>query len=128
MIQMLFRHVKYVVLPIIVGLILQGCSASMHPGVMTVKKPALDEQNEEIWFDYWEDQLDAKRGKVISPPMSYSAVAKSAYKRAAENWNLKVQEAKTQTYVAWIAVSGGLLIISYIIAFSNTPDTPSYTY
>lgn len=126
MIQMLFRHVKYVVLPIIVGLILQGCSASVHPGVTTVKKPAMNEQNEEVWFEYWQDQFDAKSGRVIAPPANHPEVSKSAYSRAKQEWTMLELEAKNKTTVAWsLGILGVIIFAAYIlpsILLSNAID------
>lgn len=118
-----------IVAPIlIISLLLMSCSASEHAGVSYKKRPALTETDEQVWLEYWQDQFDARRGKVITPPMEYPAVAHNAYQRAAQDWNLKEQEARTQTYIAWIAGSAGVLIILYIIIAASTPDTPTYSY
>jgi hypothetical protein len=91
---------------------LSSCAASQHAGVANIQRPALTETNEDTWFTYWQDQLDAFEGRVLAPPMEYPAVAKSAYARANQEWNMKVADASTKTYLAW---SGGAVLLSVLL-------------
>jgi len=102
---------RFLVPMLIASLLLMSCSASEHAGVSYKRRPALTESNETVWFEYWQDQLDANRGKVIAPPMEYPAVAKSAYQRAVQDWNMKADEAETKTYIAYIAGSVGVIVL-----------------
>ena len=110
---------------LIASLLLMSCTASEHAGISYKHRPALTETNETIWFEYWQDQFDANRGKVIAPPMEYPPVAKSAYDRAAQDWNLKAKEAENQTTIAWVAGSVGVTVLLLVLLFSsaasNTP-------
>jgi hypothetical protein len=120
MMSTVFAHTQRSLIPLLVSsILLISCSASEHAGVAYKQTPALTEKDENVWFEYYQDQLDAHRGKVISPPMNYPPVAKSAYNRAAQEWNLKVQEAQTQTYIAWIAGSVAVTVILYVVAFAS---------
>jgi hypothetical protein len=126
MMQKAFNQTFCFLIPILIGsLLLMSCSASQHAGVSYKRRPALTETNETVWFEYWQDQFDANRGKVIAPPMDYPPVAKSAYDRAAQDWNLKAKEAENQTTIAWVAGSVGVTVLLLVLLFSsaasNTP-------
>ena len=114
---------RFLVPMLIASLMLISCSASEHAGVSYKRRPALTEANESVWFEYWQDQFDAYRGKVIAPPMEYPAVAKSAYDRAAQDWNLKAQEADSKTTIAWVAGSVGFVVLLYVLLFATTSSS-----
>lgn len=115
---MFLKSVRFIA-PILIASILASCSASQHAGVANKQRPLLTETNEQVWFEYWADQFDANRGKVIAPPLEYPLVAKSAYGRAAQDWQMKVNEAATQTYIAWVSGVLGVSILLYVIAVSG---------
>ena len=116
------RTAVFLVPLLVVSILIMSCSASEHAGVSYKRRPTLTEANETVWFEYWQDQLDANRGKVIAPPLEYPAVAKSAYERAVQDWNMKVNEAQTQTNIAWVVAGLGASVLLYVLIISsNTP-------
>jgi hypothetical protein len=123
MMYKIFNQTFLLLIPMLVAsLLLMSCSASEHASVSYKHRPPLTETNETTWFSYWEDQLDANRGRVISPPMEYPPVAHSAYERAVQDWNMKANEAQTKTYIAWTAAGIGATVLLYVLVVSsNTP-------
>ena len=104
----LFVKIVRFVSQVLIALTLLSCAASQHAGVANIQRPPLTENNENAWFTYWQDQLDAFEGRVLAPPLEYPAVAKSAYERAVQEWNMKVADAHTKTTLTWSA--GGILL------------------
>ena len=103
---------------IIVSLLMISCAASKHPGITHVEKPLMEETNEGIWYNYWQDQFDAFNGNVISPSSTeYQQGAVHGYQRAKMEWDGKVAQAGLNTS---IILYGGLgvasLLLSLIVA------------
>jgi len=100
---------------VLAAFLLVSCTASRHAGVASIQRPALTETDENTWFTYWQDQLDAFEGRVLAPPLEYPAVAKSAYQRAVQEWNMKVADAQTNTILVWTAGSLAASVILLLV-------------
>lgn len=100
-----------------------SCTASKHLSTSTKPKPSLNENSEDVWYAYWEDQLDANGGYVPAPFSSeYPQGAVDGYNRAKIEWDAKVQQAKIGTACIWGSVGIGLLILSTMILINDTQD------
>ncbi len=108
--NMFLKSVRFVA-PILIASILASCSASQHAGVTDKQRPSLTETNEQVWFVYWQDQFDGLGGRVIAPAMEYPPVAKSAYARALQEWNMKEKDAEMRTYLLYSGVGLGLTLL-----------------
>jgi hypothetical protein len=108
-----------VIATILIVSVLVSCSASEHAGVTYKQRPAMTENNENVWFAYWEDQFDAQSGRVVAPPMEYPAVARSAYGRAQQEWNMKVQDAAANTSTAYIVTAAAITVITLILVWPH---------
>jgi hypothetical protein len=87
---------------------------------MTYKKrPLMTEKNENVWFEYWEDQFDARGGRVIAPSMQYPQVAHNAYGRALQEWNMKASDASTKTVLTIVGGILGFTLLIYLIAVAS---------
>lgn len=96
-------------------LFLGSCSASKHVGVTLVKEPSLREVSEEKWLIYWQDQFDANSGKVNPPSDEFPDVARRAYQKAKIEWDIRVTEARMNTWLVAGCVAAGLPLILVLL-------------
>ncbi len=109
----MIRHKTKTVLTLFTVVLLVSCTASKHLGTTTIQKPTMKESNEEAWFIYWQDQLDANGGCVPAPFSSeYPQSAVEGYNIAKVDWDKKVQQAKIGTACVWGATGVGLSLLS----------------
>jgi hypothetical protein len=114
------KHITFlkcarVLAPVLIASLLVSCTASQLAGVANIQRPPLTETNENTWFAYWEDQLDAFEGRVLAPALEYPPVAKSAYARAVQDWNMKAADAKTKTVLVWTAAGIAVPVILLLV-------------
>lgn len=98
-----------------------GCVApkplnvSKHPGQTTVQKPSMKEVNDDVWYMYWADQIDAYQGNVPMPSDEYPESAKRGYYRAKTEYQQKydnaAHKARIQRTVLIPLIGGGLLFL-----------------
>ena len=121
---------KTIIYILIASLLLMSCTASKHLGTTTIQKPSKKELNEEAWFTYWQDQLDANGGYVPAPFSSdYPQSAVEGYNRAKVDWDAKVQQAKLGTACIWGSAGIGLLVLSTMILINDVEnELDSYYY
>ncbi len=126
MIQIFIGKFARIIVPILTAsILLASCSASEHAGISYKKRPAVTETNEEIWFEYWQDRLDALGGRVLAPSMKFPQVAHSAYERALQERKMKEADASSKTTIAIIGGVLGFIVLIYIINVASLPSTPS---
>ena len=115
----MIRHKTKTVLTLFTVVLLVSCTASKHLGTTTIQKPTMKESNEEAWFIYWQDQLDANGGYGLTPFSSeYPQSAVEGYNIAKVDWDKKVQKAKLVTTCVWGATGVGLTLLSSSIILS----------
>lgn len=111
------KQISYI---LIFSLLLMSCTASKHLGTTTISKPSMNEPSKEVWFAYWEDQLDGNGGYVPAPFSSeYPQNAVNGYNQAKVEWDKKVQGAKVQTACVWGTAGVGLLVLSTMLLISS---------
>jgi hypothetical protein len=119
------RFIRSIVPILIASILMMSCSASQHAGKTHMKRPPMTETDGEKWYAYWQDQFDAKEGKVIAPGSKFPEIARNAYTLALADREKKEQTASFNTI---FTILGGVLGISILIAVitaSSVPDTPS---
>lgn len=119
----LFKYTRFLI-PVLITSLLISCSASQHAGESTIKEPAQTENDENVWFLYYQDQFDTNEGNVDVPSEQYPQCAIDAYRLAKENWQLKVQQANVATIttvVVSVAVSIACVVILFHFALESIP-------
>ena len=103
--------------------ILISCSASQHAGVTTIKEPSLSENDQNIWFSYYQDQFDALEGNVMPPGEQYPKSAHQGYEQAKDEWNKKVSRAKGRTTLLYVCGGSALLVsVIYVLSFMSARE------
>ncbi len=85
-------------------------SISKHPGQTTVQKPSMNEVNDDVWYMYWADQLDAYEGNVAMPTDEYPESAKRGYYRAKTEYKQKYDNAVQKNWVKRTILLPGIAI------------------
>jgi hypothetical protein len=116
---------KYFI-PILVCSLLISCSASRHAGITNVKQPLFSEPNENKWFIFYQDRFDAFNGNVLAPTEQYPQSALDGYKRAKEEWEMKVQKMNNFT-MAFIVVGASLFLIVELVVSFNSMSSSSFS-
>ena len=98
---------------LILSILLMSCSASQHAGKTYKKRPAAIETNGDVWYEYWQDQLDAREGKVIAPGSDSPEVARNAYDLAVSDRGKKEQTATLNTI---LTILGSIFVVSILVS------------
>ena len=109
---------------LVMSILLMSCSASQHAGKTYKKRPAVTEINGDVWYEYWQDQLDAREGKVIAPGSDSPEVARNAYDLALSDREKKEQTATLNTI---LSVIGGITAFTILIAVISVSSATSQT-
>jgi hypothetical protein len=107
---------KTTIILILCTTLMIGCAAprtftiSKHPGQTTVPKPSMKEFNDDAWYVYWADQIDAYQNNVPMPTDDYPEAAKRGYYRAKTEYQQKYNDAVQQNYVRRSIVLPGIFV------------------
>jgi hypothetical protein len=105
-------------------LLMESCSASAHLGKATISKPDENEKNEQVWFTYYRDQMDAYAGNSVRPageiqveqgyPLqagNYNPAAVEGYQQAQLDWAVKKKKADRGTA---LGLGCGIMAVSVL--------------
>ena len=116
---MLLKFANFLI-PVLIASILISCSASRHAGVNTILEPPLAENDQSVWFAYYEDQFDALKGNVIVPTSQYPECAHRGYEQAKNEWNERVKYARGGTTLLYMgSVVGGVGLALLLFSVSK---------
>lgn len=114
---------------LIFSLLLLSCTAPKHLGTTSVQKPSMKEPDKEVWFTYWEDQLDGSGGYVPAPFSSeYPPSAIEGYNKAKVEWDTKVQQAKLGNACLLGAGGIGLIVFGTMILINDVENDINQLY
>ena len=112
-------------------ILMASCSASMHLGKATVLKPDMKETDQQKWFIYYQDQLDAYGGNAIAPPGeilesegyqptagTYNQAAIDGYQQARLDWAVKVRKNDVNKAVGLSVVIVAVTLLPIMIILS----------
>ena len=116
MMVFILHNLPRIIVPLLVSAMLISCSASQHAGKLHKKRPPMNETNENVWYEYWQDQFDARKGKVIPPSSKFPEVARNAFILAHEDRKEKEQTASLNTI---FTVMGSILAVAILISLLN---------
>ena len=119
---------SHFVIPAVISSLLVSCIASQHVGVTTIQQPMFSEENESVWFQYYQDQFDTKEGNVVLPSEGYPQAAVQAYQRARTAWENKVQEAQRKTIALYVIAGIACFGIGYAIYTAIFPIEGNIVY
>lgn len=114
-------YIQFTAIILIAVYILPACSAATHAGLTYLQKPDKNEKNTQIWYNYWEDQLDAFEGNVVIPQHGeFSQIAIEAFQKAKMEWDDKVKTAGFNTgLLTWGCGIGAAILLLMIITGSK---------
>ena len=98
-----------------------SCSMYMHPGITTVQRPALTDNDQSKWVYYYQDQFDGDRGNVLEPGSDYPDAARQAYQQVHAQFMTKY---RNHQIGLGVGVVGGILLTVSIIIAAVSSSTP----
>jgi len=102
-------------------MLLNSCSMYMHPGITSVARPALTDNDQSKWVTYYQDQFDGDRGNVLEPASDYPDAARQAYQQVHAEFMKKF---KNHQVALGFGVVGGILLTVIIIIAAVSSSTP----
>ncbi|MFA6542058.1 MAG: hypothetical protein WCT99_10695 [Bacteroidota bacterium] len=87
----------------------------------------MNQNNKRIWYEYWQDQFDAKEGEVVAPGREYPEVAQHTYDLALRDREKKERSASLNTILTVLGGIGSLSISNSTFEFFSCGNTNTRT-